>query len=63
MTEDRNLVSVKDMAKALSVPPSWLYEKVRHKDCPIPHVRVGKKYVRFNVNEVLEYFRSVKDSN
>ncbi len=48
------LVDVREMARILNVPVSWLYERTRLGT--IPCVRIGK-YVRFDPAEVLAFFR------
>jgi len=57
MTEQvKPLITVQELAKVLNVPASWIYERTRHGQEAIPHVKFGK-YVRFNVDEVIEFFR------
>lgn len=52
---ERKLIGVNELAEALSVPPSWIYSRTRLKDDgQIPHIRVGK-YVRFNIDDVMEW--------
>ena len=49
------LVGVNELAEALSVFPSWVYSRTRIKgDGQIPHIRCGK-YVRFDIDEVLNW--------
>ena len=50
------LVDIKKMAKILAVPVSWIYQRTRLGSKAIPFVRVGK-YVRFNPDEVVKYFK------
>lgn len=51
------LVGVSELAEALSVPPSWIYSRTRIKsDGRIPHVRCGK-YVRFDIDEVMDWLQ------
>ena len=51
----RKLVGVNELAETLSVPPSWIYSRTRLKDDGrIPHTRCGK-YVRFDVDAVLDW--------
>lgn len=50
----RKLIDVQEMARILNVPVSWLYERTRVGT--IPCVRIGK-YVRFDPQEVLTFFR------
>ena len=55
-TEDSTtkLIDVREMARILNVPVSWLYERTRVGT--IPCVRIGK-YVRFDPQEVMAFFR------
>ncbi len=50
MTE--HLEGIKQMAKRLDVPISWLYGKTRTGE--IPHYKVGK-YVKFDPDAVMEW--------
>lgn len=50
------LITVKELAERLKVPSSWIYQRTRLGTKAIPHVRIGK-YVRFDLIEVLEFFR------
>jgi hypothetical protein len=48
------LLSVNDLAEALSVPTSWVYSRTRIKgDGQIPNIRCGK-YVRFDIDNAKE---------
>ncbi len=49
------LIDVRELAQQLNVPVSWLYERTR--TGAIPCIRLGK-YIRFNPQEVLAFFRS-----
>ena len=49
------LIDVRELAALLHVPVSWLYERTRAG--AIPCIRLGK-YIRFNPQEVLAFFRS-----
>lgn len=49
------LIDVRELSRILNVPVSWLYERTRKG--AIPSIRVGK-YVRFNLQEVLAFFRA-----
>ena len=47
-----DLMTVDEIASALRVSPSWVYERVRRRGKDkMPHLKVGK-YLRFRVNEV-----------
>ena len=50
------LVSVQELSKILNVPPSWIYQQTRLGSEAIPFVKIGK-YVRFNPDEVINFFR------
>lgn len=56
-TAVEKLVDVREMARILDVPVSWLYERTRLRT--IPCIRIGK-YVRFDPAEVLVFFRKPK---
>ena len=51
------LITVEELAEKLKVPVSWVYQRTRLGQEAIPHVRMGK-YVRFNLAEVVEFFRN-----
>jgi len=52
LTDEEALLTVPELAQALRVPPSWVYDKTRKNT--IPHLKVGK-YRRFKISEVLAY--------
>ena len=51
---NQNLISIKEMAKILDVPVSWLYSRTRTNE--IPHFKVGK-YVKFSPEAVLQWIQ------
>jgi excisionase family DNA binding protein len=51
------LVNVDELAGILNIPKTWIYERTRQGQDAIPHVRLGS-YVRFDVEEVLDFFRT-----
>ncbi len=51
------LIDAEEMAAILKVDVSWLYQRTRLGQAEIPHVKLGK-YVRFDPNEVLEFFKN-----
>jgi excisionase family DNA binding protein len=53
------LLTVEDLAKALKVPKSWLYDRTRRKKDSIPHIKVGR-YPRFQFPQVLAWLESKK---
>jgi excisionase family DNA binding protein len=59
MTDGR-LVTVQEMALILNVPVSWLYQRTRLGSKAIPHLKLGK-YVRFNPEEVKEFFKNQRN--
>ena len=50
------LITVEELADKINVPVSWIYQRTRLGTKAIPHVRIGK-YIRFNPDEVVEFFR------
>jgi excisionase family DNA binding protein len=54
-TGERALLTIEDVAALLKVPPSWVYERTRHR-CGdrIPGFRLGK-YWRFREADVLAW--------
>jgi len=54
-TKNASLLDSNELAEYLNVPKSWVYEKTRDRSKgSIPRVMVGK-YVRFNIQDVLEW--------
>ena len=51
---NQNLISINEMAKKLSVPISWIYQRTRTGE--IPHYKIGK-YVRFDEEMVWEWIK------
>ena len=51
------LITVKELANRLNIPVSWTYQRTRLGQDAIPHVKVGK-YVRFDWDEVVEFFKN-----
>ena len=45
------------MAEMLQVPVSWIYQRTRFGAESIPHIKLGK-YIRFNSEEVVEFFKN-----
>jgi predicted DNA-binding transcriptional regulator AlpA len=52
----KKLVDVREMAKVLNVPISWIYQRTMQGQEAIPHIKLGK-YVRFNPDEVICFFQ------
>ena len=59
----QELLKVEELAEELKVPPSWVYAQTR-KTGPgsIPRLRVGK-YLRFNLQEVLDWLKENQREN
>ena len=55
----QNLIGIKEMARKLDLPVSWLYAKTRTRE--IPFLKVGK-YVKFDESEVIEWVRKQSES-
>lgn len=56
------LIGVNELAETLSVVPSWIYSRTRIKgDGQIPHLRCGK-YVRFDIDEVMEWLQNQQEA-
>jgi excisionase family DNA binding protein len=61
MTEQ--LLTVKELAERLKTPVSWVYGKTRKKGGDaIPNIRVGK-YIRFRLEEVLDWLELKNKEN
>lgn len=54
-TSERRLLTVTELARLLSVPESWVYQRTA--DGSIPHVRVGR-YVRFEHRRVMRWLEA-----
>ena len=60
MDERDELLTVKEVARLLKVPSSWVYERCRPgMPEPLPHIKLGK-YLRFSRAEVLSYLEKLK---
>jgi excisionase family DNA binding protein len=56
------LLNVDELAVALKVPKSWIYDQTRRKTKNhIPHIRVGR-YPRFVLSDVLAWLEVQKNS-
>ena len=54
------LLTVSDVAAALKVPVSWVYERTRRSGTDqIPHFKLGK-YLRFRWSTVREWLENLK---
>lgn len=52
--ENKELLTIEEMAKRLKVPPSWLYSRTRVRGSNFPVIRVGK-YCRFEADAVMDW--------
>lgn len=58
--DKKSYIDVAALSQTLDVPPSWIYERTRRN--LIPHYKFGK-YVRFILEEVVEFFKKQQDGN
>jgi excisionase family DNA binding protein len=59
-TEPERLLTVRELAELLAVPPSWIYERTRRRgENRFPHLKMGK-YVRFRVSDVEAYLETLR---
>jgi excisionase family DNA binding protein len=55
---DKKWMTVSEIAAFLSVPKSWIYQRTQlGPGVGIPFVKFGK-YLRFDADEVIEFFKS-----
>jgi len=50
-------VTVEELAQILHVHKSWIYARTRQGKTAIPYVKLGA-YVRFDPDEVINFFKS-----
>jgi excisionase family DNA binding protein len=57
---DSHLLTVREVADLLRVPPSWVYDHTRP-GCrePLPTIKLGK-YLRFIASDVLAYLKTIR---
>lgn len=56
---ENELLTVSEIASALKVPVSWVYERTRRAGAErIPHIKLGK-YIRFRWPAVCEWLESL----
>lgn len=48
-------VNAREVARALGMSRSWVYQAIRRPDRPMPHHRVGGYAVRFRFSEINEW--------
>lgn len=59
--KDKNKrVNADELSKIQDVPVSWIYQRTRLGQDEIPHIKMGK-YLRFNPEEVIQFFRNKMD--
>jgi hypothetical protein len=57
---DHQLLNIAEIATALHVPVSWVYERTRRRGCDrIPHIKLGK-YLRFELQRVYEWLHQMR---
>ncbi len=54
------LLNVQELSTALNVPVTWIYQQTSQKK--IAFIKVGK-YVRFDLDEVLQFLRTNPDAS
>ena len=58
---NNNLLSVDELAQSLNVPKSWVYARTRETGPDsMPRLKIGK-YVRFRLDEVMEWLEKQND--
>jgi len=58
----QSLITVKELSEALHVPASWIYQRTCQGQQGIPHIKMGK-YVRFDLEQVIDFFKSEANQN
>ena len=60
--EFAQIMTVEEAAALLRVPKSWIYERTRRRGIErIPHKKLGK-YLRFQENEVRNWFTNLPEN-
>ncbi len=57
VSQPNKLLTVKQLADALNVPSSWIYQRTRLGPQVIPFIRIGK-YLRFDLEQVITFFKN-----
>ena len=57
---NQNLIGIREMAKKLDVPVSWLYSRTRTNE--IPHYKIGK-YCKFDAEKVMMWVQEQSETN
>jgi excisionase family DNA binding protein len=59
---DSQLMTVSEIAEALRVPESWVYERTRRRGSErMPHIKLGK-YLRFEVADVRSWLETMREN-
>ncbi|MCD4781729.1 MAG: helix-turn-helix domain-containing protein [Candidatus Omnitrophica bacterium] len=53
----KQLLNVKELAEILNVPVSWIYQRTCMGPKSIPYYKMGK-HIRFDIDEVKEFFKT-----
>ena len=59
----KKLVGVNELAEILGVPPSWVYARSRETGPGSVPRRKGGKYVKFELEKVMEWLKSHNERN
>ncbi len=58
---ENELLTVSEIAQALKVPVSWIYERSRRRGSErIPHIKLGK-YLRFEITAVQNWLTGLRN--
>jgi excisionase family DNA binding protein len=56
------LLTVSEIAQALKVPVSWVYDRTRFRGAQrMPHIKLGK-YLRFELAEVRSWLETMREN-
>jgi excisionase family DNA binding protein len=59
---NQNLLNVEEISEVLNVPHSWIYARTREKGAgSIPCIKVGK-YVRFELEKVMDWLKEQNEA-
>jgi len=59
---DSQLMTVSEIAEALRVPESWVYERTRRRGSEkMPHIKLGK-YLRFELADVRSWLETMREN-
>ena len=59
---DSQLMTVSEIAEALRVPESWVYERTRRRGSErMPHIKLGK-YLRFELSDVRTWLATMREN-